>query len=216
MKLARFEFNFFGVNTYVAWCSDTHEAAIIDPGMMSASEQQRLDEYIRSNDLKITHLLNTHLHIDHALGNGYISDRYSVDTEAHTADAGLGASIAEQAAMFRLPIATPAPVTISTPLSDNDRITLGNEYFDVIHIPGHTQGSVAFYNPTDGFLMSGDALFHESIGRTDLPGGNHTQLLKSINTRLLTLPPQTIVYPGHGPETTVEHETKYNPWLKKH
>lgn len=216
MKLARFEFNFFGVNTYVAWCSDTHEAAIIDPGMMSAAEQQRLDEYIRSNDLKITHLLNTHLHIDHALGNGYASGRYSVGTEAHPSDAGLGLSIAEQAAMFHLPVAMPAPVTISTPLSDNDRITIGNEYFDVIHIPGHTQGSVAFYNPADGFLLSGDALFRESIGRTDLPGGNHTQLLESISTRLLTLPHHTTVYPGHGPETNVEHELKYNPWLGSH
>lgn len=213
MKIKQFEFNFFGVNTYVVFDEKTREAVVVDPGMMNEAEQKRLTDYIADNDLKVKHILNTHLHVDHALGNNFVCQTYGLVTEASEGDAQLGEAISTQAETFHMPVKGLAPVMIGHKLTDGQRISLGDSYLEVIATPGHSQGSVCFYCPDWNFLLSGDTLFRGSIGRTDLPGGNHFQLLESIRQRLLPLPDHVQVHCGHGPMTTIGQERHSNPWF---
>lgn len=216
IKIASFQFNLFGVNTYVVWDDITRDAAIIDPGMSSPEEESELTGYISDNNLTVKHLINTHLHIDHTLGNDFVTGRYGLGTEAATADAPLGENRAAQARMFHLRIPEPRPLAIATPLHDGDIISVGTGKLRVISVPGHSPGSIALYcdDTVPGFVITGDALFDGSIGRTDLPGGNHRQLIESITRHLLTLPADTVVYPGHGGTTTIGNEMRYNPFLR--
>lgn len=217
IEIKRLEYNFFGVATYIVWDSEVRHAVVVDPGMMNRDEQRHFDSFISSKGLEVTHLVNTHLHIDHTLGNDYVASRYGIVTEAHPADAPLGAQRGSQAEMFRLPIARPEPLVISRNLADGDRISLdtGNSDDDlrVISVPGHSPGSIALYCKSAGWVIAGDALFQGSIGRTDLPGGDYATLIESIRSRLLTLPPSTVVYPGHGPATTIGAEIRGNRFL---
>lgn len=213
MRIQRFEFNLFGVNTYLLWDETTRQAAVIDPGMQTDAEAMFLDQAIAEKGLNVIHVINTHLHIDHTLGNDHIMARYKVPLEAHQADAILGQGRAEQARMFHLRIPTPSPLNIGVSLNDGDIINVGKDTLHVIHVPGHSQGSIALYCPESKFVITGDALFNSSIGRTDLPGGNQQQLISAIRSRLLTLPDDTIVYPGHGPSTTIGAEKHQNPYL---
>lgn len=213
MKLQRFEFNMFGVNTYVIYDPDSLEAAIIDPGMVDAHERDAIDQFIADNNLHVKYLLNTHLHIDHVFGDEHVMDKYQVGISASTDDNILSTRIAEQARMFHLRVNVPNVLNIATPLNDGDRLMLGNEPIDVLAVPGHSPGSLAFYCPRSKFVITGDALFNMSIGRTDLPGGDYSQLITSITRQLLSLPADTKVYPGHGSSTTIEHESKHNPYL---
>lgn len=213
MNIQSFVFNLFGVNTYIVWDGASKEAAIIDPGMSNPNEQRVIIDFIEMHRLSVRHLINTHLHIDHTLGNDYITQLFGTPTEAHIADAPLGEARAAQAQMFHLRIPAPAPLQIAKELNDGNKIYLGNEFLTVISVPGHSPGSIALYCPQSGFVITGDALFQRSIGRTDLPGGNHAQLLSSIRSRLLTLPENTMVYPGHGGVTTIGDESRFNPFL---
>lgn len=213
MKIKQFEFNLFGVNTYVVWNPNTLEAAVIDPGMSNGREEQTISQFISENRLQVVALLNTHLHIDHVLGDQYIKDRYGVGLQAAPADDFLSRSLRSQAAMFHLRIHVPESLEINVELKDGDKIYLGKEYFIAIEVPGHSPGSLAFYSPGSHFVITGDALFNGSVGRTDLPGGDHATLISAIRSRLMTLPPDTIVYPGHGPATTIEAEEHQNPFL---
>lgn len=213
MKIARFEFNLFGVNTYIVWDEATRQAAVIDPGMQTDAEALQLDEFIKAHGLNVVHLINTHLHIDHTLGNDHIINKYNLATEAHQGDATLGLARAEQARMFHLPIAAPSPLAISVSLKQGNEIAIGSGSLKVIEVPGHSQGSIALYDAKDGFVITGDALFNGSIGRTDLPGGDYATLIKAIQTQLLTLPDATVVYPGHGPATTIGDEKRQNPYI---
>lgn len=158
------------------------------------------------------YVINTHLHIDHAVGNEFLKDKYNVPVLAHELDRPLGERMLLQAQMFGLPERF-KNVEISEYLHDGEIIKIGNGELKVICVPGHSQGSVALYDEKDNFVIVGDALFSGSIGRTDLPGGDYDQLISSIRSRLLTLPPQTIVYPGHGPHTTIAQERQHNPYL---
>lgn len=212
MKLKSFEFSLFGVNTYILWDEATREAAIVDPAMTRADECAWLDEFIASNGLKLVHLINTHLHLDHTFGDEHIMARYGLPIEAHANDRTLGLTRQAQADKFHLPLRLP-PVEIDVELNDGDIVTVGNERLRVICVPGHSQGSIALYDEKDAFVLTGDALFQGSIGRTDLPGGNHAQLVNAITDRLLTLPPHTRVYPGHGPASTIADEMRHNPYL---
>lgn len=214
MKLQAFEFNLFGEKTYVAWDPVSNEGAVVDPGMSTREEQREFTGYIERNGIRLRYLLYTHLHIDHTFGHEFIKETYGLDTMAHPADSQLGESRAEQAMMFRLRIPTPGALAIDEPLSDGRVLPLGNETLHVICVPGHSPGSVAYYCPESAFVLTGDALFNSSIGRTDLPGGNHTQLIASIRHRLLTLPQDTEVYPGHGEPTTIGDEIRHNPFLR--
>lgn len=214
MKIREEEFNLFGVNTYIVWDEATGEAAIIDPGMMDRREEERLSDEIDELGVKPKHLINTHLHIDHSYGNEYVMNTYGLKTEAHKGDAPLGEQIAGQAKMFHLPVATPAPLRIDHELKEGDKIYLGKEALEVIEVPGHSPGSIVLYAPESGFMITGDVLFRGSIGRTDLPGGNGRQLVEGIREKLLNLPPDTIIYPGHGPATTLKAELEGNPYIR--
>lgn len=213
MKIQSFEFNLFGVNTYIIFDTATCEAAIVDPGMTTERECARIDNYIESNGLHVKYLINTHMHIDHLFGDEYIAKKYGTGISASTDDSILSSRIAEQARMFRLRTDMPEALKVDNPLKNGDRLMLGAEPIDIIAVPGHSPGSIALYCPESKFIVTGDALFKNSIGRTDLPGGSYEQLISSITKRLLTLPPDTTVYPGHGPSTTIESELRHNPFL---
>lgn len=213
MKLHQFQFNLFGENTYVVWNDATLETAVIDPGMSNPREEEELAQFILRNNLQVTTLLNTHLHLDHAVGDAYVENRYGVGLQAHPDDEFLGDRLREQAQMFHVAFNLPQALQISVELKAGDKIYLGNEWLVALTVPGHTPGSLAFYSPSDKFVITGDALFAGSIGRTDLPGGNHAQLVKSVTDNLLSLPDDTTVYPGHGPATTVGAEKWGNPYL---
>lgn len=213
MKIQRFEFNLFGVNTYVMFDVASKEAAIVDPGMTDQRECERIDSFIALNGLKVKYLINTHSHIDHLFGDEYVKRKYGVGVAASTDDLFLSSRIKEQSRMFGLRTDMPDEIKVDLPLHDGDVLKLGTEPIEIISVPGHSPGSVALYCPESKFVVTGDALFRLSIGRTDLPGGNHAQLLDSIMKKLLTLPPDTTVYPGHGPSTTVGNEWRHNPFL---
>lgn len=212
LKIARFEFSMFGINTYAVWDPISKECAIIDPGMINGRERNALTEFVKKNELKVVHLVNTHLHIDHSIGNAFVEEEYGVPTEASPLDAFLGSGIKNQAEMFGLPFECDN-VTIRRELKEGDVIKIGEGELKVLHVPGHSPGSLVFYDEHDGFLIAGDVLFQRSIGRTDLPGGDHNALLEGIRGKLLTLPPSTVVYPGHGPATTIGDELKSNPFF---
>lgn len=213
MKVAIFQFYLFGINTYVVYDPATLCCAVIDPGMLGPKEEQAIADFITKNNLKVTHLINTHLHIDHAIGNAFIKDRYDVPVLASKEDEPLGERMLQQAQMFGINERF-KNVEITQYISDGDIINIGEGKLKVIAVPGHSQGSVALYDEKDGFLISGDALFQGSVGRSDLPGGNHAQLIDSIKRKLLTLPDDTVVYPGHGEPTTIGAEKRLNPFLR--
>lgn len=216
LTVKQFTFNPFGESTYIVADPTTREAAIIDPGMVSAAERALLDSYIERNSLKVTQLINTHLHVDHCFAANYVRSRYGVALAGHPDDAFLGERVAQQTRTFGVipQEGEPEKVSIDVPLKDGDTIAVGSDSLKVLHVPGHSPGSVALYSPTGGFVITGDALFQGSIGRTDLPGGSMPQLIDSIRRKLLTLPPETKVYPGHGPATTIAAELRYNPYLQ--
>lgn len=213
MKIAIFQFSLFGINTYVVYDPATLCCAIIDPGMLGLQEEKAMTDFIGKNQLKVTHIINTHLHLDHAVGNNFLKDTYKVPILAHKDDEPLGERMQQQAYMFGINENFKG-VEISDYLTDGEIIKIGDGELKVISVPGHSPGSVALYDKKDGFLIAGDALFKGSIGRTDLPGGNHTKLLSSIKDKLFTLPKNTVVYPGHGPATTIGDEMRLNPYLQ--
>lgn len=202
----------FGEMTYVVYDAGSRETAVVDPGMLNDRETALLDSFLEQNCLTVTHILATHLHVDHVMGLSHLSERTGLGVTASLADGPLASRIAEQVQMFRLPLKL-GKVEIAHPIADGDIIKIGNGELKVIAVPGHSQGSVAFYDAADGFVLTGDALFSGSIGRTDLPGGDYATLVRSITSRLLTLPPETIVYPGHGAATTIGREKEFNPYL---
>ena len=213
MKVQRFEFNMFGENTYVVWDEATSEAAVIDPGMVNRGENKQFDTFIANNGLKLKYLLYTHLHVDHTFGHEHIVEMYRLEATAHADEAPLGNQRQGQARMFGLPDDSLKALPIDRQITDGEQIKLGEETIMALLVPGHSPGSIAYYCPSAGMVFTGDALFHGSIGRTDLPGGNYQQLIHSIMTRLLTPPDDTVVYPGHGPSTTIGYEKKMNPYL---
>ncbi len=213
LKTARFEFSLFGINTYVAYDSETKECAIIDPGMMGKEEENAMRNFLKKENLKVTHLINTHLHIDHAVGDKFISETYDVPLEAHKADEPLMQRILQQAEMFGIKEKVNI-VDIGKYVEEGDKIKIGNSTLEVIHVPGHSQGHIALYDRAGGYFYGGDILFQGSIGRTDLPGGDFTQLINGIKSKLLTLPDETIVFPGHGDATTIGREKLYNGFLR--
>lgn len=212
MKLARFSFYMFGINTYVAYDPDLKEAAIIDPGMSRQEEFDAMENFILRENLTVTHLINTHLHIDHAIADKWVMEKYEVPVEAHAEDSTLGLVLNQQAQRFGLR-GVDAKIEVENFLKDGDEVKVGNGVFHVLHVPGHSPGSIALYDKEDGFVIVGDTLFEGSIGRTDLMGGDHARLIGAITDKLLSLPPDTVVYPGHGPATTIAREIASNPYL---
>lgn len=212
MQVAIFQFSLFGINTYLIFDPDTKECAVIDPGMSSSEEEKAIENFIDDKGLKLTHIINTHLHIDHVAGIPFLKKKYGAPVLAHEGDKFLGEGLAQQAKMFGLNLPLDN-IEISEYIQAGDKIKIGNGVLEVISVPGHSKGSVALYDPEGGYLISGDALFQGSIGRTDLPGGNYRELINSIETQLLSLPDNTVVFPGHGPSSTIGEEKKSNPFL---
>lgn len=202
MKILRFQFNMFGENCYLVYEPDSHEAMIVDPGMITDSEEDALDRIIAEKHLIVKYLVNTHLHLDHCFGNAYIERKYGVVTRAHKADAPLGCNISGQARIFGI-FTEFSNVGDIKPLAEGDVLTLGDEKIQVIETPGHTPGGISLYAPEDGWVITGDTLFGDgNVGRTDLPGGNYDTLMQSIR-KLRELPDDTSLYPGHGLPSTI-------------
>lgn len=213
INVARFTFQVFGINTYVLYDADSREAAIVDPGMFDDEERTALDNFITRERLKVVHLINTHAHIDHMLGNTHVENTYGVKAAGNPADDFLAEHLDRQAREFGLPASDLGNFKGFVPLREGDTIGLGKSELKVLEVPGHSPGHIALYDARDGFVVGGDILFQGSVGRADLPGGDMRQLLEGIRAKLLTLPPKTRVYPGHGPETTIGCELRNNPYL---
>jgi hydroxyacylglutathione hydrolase len=210
LYLKSFCFNPFQQNTYLVY-DDEHTAFIIDPGNATASENATLKNFIEEKKLKLTRLLLTHAHIDHVLGNKFIFDTYGLLPEMHKDDLYFIENMARSAAMYGVPCEqSPTPEKF---LNEGDVITLGKYDFECIHTPGHSPGSISFYNKENKLLIAGDVLFYGSIGRTDLPLGNHAALIASIKEKLLVLNDDVRVYSGHGPATSIGAEREHNPFL---
>lgn len=212
MKVAIFKLLLFEVNCYVVYDPLEKKAAIIDPGIVDNREIEAIDNFLKKNDLEVVAVINTHLHIDHVVANTGLSEKYDVPVMAHEDDKFLGDRLYQQAQQFGLPFKMNS-AGVTHYLEDGEKIKIGSGELQVIHLPGHSPGGIGLYDPQDGFLISGDSLFEGSIGRTDLPGGNLARLLESIKKRLYTLPDETVVYPGHGPATTIGKEKKSNPFV---
>ncbi|MBK7094033.1 MAG: MBL fold metallo-hydrolase [Saprospiraceae bacterium] len=210
MKIKTFVFNPFQENTFILY-DQNGDCAIIDPGCNSENENSILSAFIESNGLIPVYLLLTHAHIDHILGVNFVSEKYKLVPYLHPADLFLFTSGISVAEMYGLDF-TPPPV-VTREINDNSVFTLGESKLTSIHCPGHSPGGVCFYSESDNLLISGDVLFNSSIGRTDLPGGNYKQLIESIQSKLMILPDETIVHPGHSEFTTIGEERLNNPFL---
>jgi glyoxylase-like metal-dependent hydrolase (beta-lactamase superfamily II) len=211
MTVKTFIFNPIQENTYVVF-DETQEAIIIDAGCVFDNEYKQLDGFIEYNKLKVKHLLNTHLHFDHQLGNKYIAEKYGVLPQAHIADEFMIASLGETLKSFGVPIFVEGQ-HLGNYLDENQTISFGNTELKTLHVPGHSPGSLCFYSEKDKLLFSGDVLFRGTIGRTDFPYGNYAQLVEGIQNKILTLPEDTLVYAGHGASTTIAYEKQMNPYL---
>lgn len=213
MKIAVFQLMLFQVNCYVVYDPESGKAAIVDPGIIDSKEADAIDSFLQKNNLKVVAIINTHLHIDHAIGSEALGNKYGVPVMSHSEDRIIGDNLSEQASMFGLPVKVKSS-GVSHYLKDGDIIPIGNGRLEVIHLPGHTPGGIGLYDAEDGFLISGDTLFEGSIGRTDLPGGNLAKLLESVKKRLYSLPDDTVVYPGHGNPTTIGKEKNSNFYVR--
>lgn len=212
IEIKSFTFNPFAENTYVLHDSATGEAVVIDPGCYEQEEKAQLDRYIDSQKLKVVKLLNTHGHIDHVLGNAHVKEKYGVRLYIHQEDEATQRAVETYAPVYGFPGYSPA--SPDEFLQEGEKVTFGDSSLEVLFVPGHAPGHIAFFNEDQKFCINGDCLFQGSIGRTDLPGGNFETLLQSIRQKLFKLPDETTVYCGHGPETTIGHEKKHNPFCK--
>jgi glyoxylase-like metal-dependent hydrolase (beta-lactamase superfamily II) len=210
ITVQRFVFNEFQTNTYVLH-DETRECIIIDAACNTDAQWVELDNYITNNNLTIKDMLMTHCHTDHVLGCYYVTDKYGIGYRIHPKGKFFLGFVGDFAKAYQIHIGK-----ILEPVGffeDGEKITFGNSTLEVLYTPGHADGSVCFYNASQGFVISGDVLFKESIGRTDLPTGNYSTLKESIEKKLFALSESTLVYPGHGPATSIGHEKLNNPFL---
>ncbi|HNT80930.1 MAG TPA: MBL fold metallo-hydrolase [Bacteroidia bacterium] len=210
MKVDHFTFNPFQENTYVL-SDESLECIIIDPGCYNPAEKDELFQFIQQQKLKPVRLINTHCHIDHVLGNNFIAEAFDLQLELHLLEIPLLRAAAEYGPQFDIylePVKEPLLM-----IKENTEIVFGKSKLQVLHTPGHSPGSLTFVSHEDRFIVSGDVLFRQGIGRTDLPGGNYNTLIKSIDEKLFTLPDDYKVYSGHGPATTIGFEKKNNPFF---
>ncbi len=207
-----FSFNPVAENTFIVFDNETREAIIFDPGCSTPAEEQRLVSAIESRQLKPVQLINTHCHFDHVFGNAFIKDKYGLKLGIHELEAPILEMAPVVVNMYGLPPMTPSPPADYF-IAEGDVVTLGSSTFSVLFCPGHSPGSICFYHQEEQYVIAGDVLFAGSIGRTDLPGGDHQTLLGSIMTKLLPLPDETVVWPGHGAATTIGKERRTNPFL---
>lgn len=210
LRIVPFTFNPFQENTYVL--HDGREAVLVDPGCWNTGEEHELETYLVENGLTPVKLVLTHAHIDHVMGCAWAEKRYGLRPWMHRDGEELLKRAPAQAAIYGLHC-EPAPPPAGH-LGDGDVVLLGNARMEVLFVPGHAPGHIALYLPEEQAVIAGDVLFHRSIGRTDLPGGDLDTLLTSITTKLFPLPEEVVVHSGHGPTTTIGDERRHNPFLK--
>ena len=211
LQIKSFTFNPFSQNTYIVY-NEQKNAFIIDPGNFTEEETHTLEQFISDNELIAQNILLTHAHIDHVLGLQKAFDQYQVPILMHPL---------EQEMLDRNPMDAnrfgfffkPFEGKISY-INEEETVLLGNDEFRIIHVPGHSPGSIAFYNEAEQFMISGDVLFEGSIGRTDLYKGNHEQLISNIKTKLFVLDGEAKVFNGHGNPTTIRFEKTYSPYFR--
>lgn len=210
LHILRHTFNPFQENTYVV--HDGGEAVLIDPGCWNSAEELELDRSLERAGVRPVRLVLTHAHLDHVLGNAGVERRHGLRPWMHRNDLPLLEAAPRQGHVYGIPC-EPSPEPEGF-LEEGDVVALSGGQLEVLFVPGHAPGHIVLYCREQGFVIGGDVLFRESIGRTDLPGGDTDTLLHHIRTKLFTLPDDTVVYPGHGPETTIGHEKRANPFLR--
>ena len=211
MRVVKFTMNPIQENTYLV-TDENKNAVIIDPGCYFEEERQLMKNYIRKNGLQIKAILNTHAHLDHIMGNAFMKREYEVDIYLHEKDLPTLKMAEMSAQMYGLDAFDPSPQP-DVLIKEGEILTFGDISFQVIFGPGHAPGHVAFYNEKEGVIINGDILFKGSYGRVDLPGGSFTDLKHTIKQKMFALPDETLVYTGHGEETTIGEEKKNNPIL---
>lgn len=212
LHIKSFTFNPFQENTYLLY-DEKGNGTLIDPGCFDLAERKELLDFVTEENIRITQLLNTHCHIDHVLGNAWAKRTFGVELLIHKEEAAVLKAVEAYAPNYGF-------VGYETSeadgfLGEGEEIKVGNEVLKIIFVPGHAPGHVVFYHEVSGQCIAGDTLFRGSIGRTDLPGGDHDLLLSKIKSELFTLPEETVIYPGHGPETTIAFEKTHNPFVGK-
>ena len=210
--LKSFVFSPFQENTYVVADEATGEAAIIDPGCYDQGEKEELARFIDTNKLTVTKLLLTHAHLDHVFGCAFVKRKYNVKLYLHELDMVIFNDVPNRMSMYGL--RGYDPTEVDEYLHEGDEITVGTIKFEVVHVPGHAPGHVAFINHAEHYVIGGDVLFKGSVGRTDFPFCDHNALLNSIRTKFYTLPDDYTVYAGHMEPTTIGREKKSNPFVK--
>lgn len=211
MNIHSFVFNDFQENTYLLYDTQSSECIIIDPGNNGTAENAELAAFISDHKLNPVRLINTHCHIDHVLGNAFVLQQYQLYPEAHRGEISVLASCERVAQMYGIPYVPSPP--IASFLEEGDVVALGSHSLEVLYCPGHSPASICLYWEEGKLLIAGDVLFHRSIGRTDLPGGDYDTLIQSIRTKLWVLPEDVTVYPGHGIPTNIGDEKRFNPFL---
>ena len=210
IHIKSFTCNPYQENTYLLY-DDSSECVIIDPGMYTGDEQNLVLKFIAENKLKPVLLLNTHCHIDHVLGNRFIYETYGLLPQFHKGEEIVLNAIVSYAPQMGIRYeVSPLPELY---LPESGVVSFGETELELIFSPGHSPAHLCFYNKTERFLIGGDVLFYQSIGRTDLPGGDHEQLIRNIREKLFILPDDCRVFPGHGPDTTIGFEKQFNPFL---
>ncbi|MCK9281055.1 MAG: MBL fold metallo-hydrolase [Melioribacteraceae bacterium] len=213
IKIKSFVFNPFYENTYLVYCSDSLEGMVIDPGMYFAEEKNEFCSYISSESINLKYVLNTHCHIDHSLGNKFIVDKYKAELIIPEKDKFLLELLKTQGSMFELDIE-------ESPDTDNyfeniSELKLGENKFNFFHTPGHSPGEYCVYSLENSICFTGDLLFKEGIGRTDLWGGNLNELMDSIKKLFSILHDDIKIFPGHGEFSTIGYEKRNNPYIAK-
>jgi len=211
MNIKRFVTNAIGENCYLVW-DDSRELAIIDCGVWDKLKEEKIARYIEENGLHPCMALQTHMHFDHIMGLPFLHRRYGLLPQCHALEQPIYEAAPDMVSSWFGQEMEPL-VPVGEYLVDQQQLQLGHTTIRVLHTPGHTPGGLCFYLPSEKLLFSGDTLFQGSVGRSDLPGGNVQDLLRGIWKQILSLPDEVVVFPGHGPETTVGDERRTNPYL---
>lgn len=214
-NVKKLTFNPFQENTYIVY-DDTGECVIFDPGCYTEEERETLQRTVRQLRLTPVRLVNTHCHLDHVFGNRFVAETYQLDLEIHEGEQRVLKAAPKAANFYGVPMdPADAMPNLGPFLREGETLTFGQTELEMRFAPGHSPASLCFYCAADGFVIAGDVLFRDSIGRTDLPGGDYDTLLNSIRTQLMTLPDEVVVHSGHGADTTVGYERRNNPFLNR-
>jgi len=211
IQIKKFVFNMFSENTFVLWDDVSSECAIVDPGCSTKAEELELQEFISQKNLIVKYLINSHCHIDHILGCKFVKDKYNPIYYAPEKDLPLLQNAKMQASMVGVDFSN--PIMPDEYITEKTILGIGDSQLKFLFTPGHTPGEYCIYLPNEKICISGDVLFYDSIGRTDLWGGNYETLISSIQEKLLTLPEETKIFPGHGDDSTILREKTHNPFL---